>query len=135
MGAASGCWCWRTAKGVEWTASAVGWGVLRVQALRLNWLFHACAQTLLLQWAEEIERHVAPGRLSWARYLPPGVAAAAAAGQHAEEEEGDVATRTRRSRRVAAAGGTVRLGCGRGGAGAGRLHSNQSSSGRLAALS
>jgi E3 ubiquitin-protein ligase SHPRH len=63
----------------------------------------------LPQWAEEIERHVQPGRISWARYLPPGVAAAAAAGKRTEEEEGDVATRTRRSRRVAAAGGTVNL--------------------------
>lgn len=64
----------------------------------------------LPQWAEEIERHVQPGRLSWARYLPPGAAAAAAAGNQADEEDGDVATRTRRSRRVAAAGGTVRPG-------------------------
>ena len=71
---------------------------------------HHCASTPLPQWAEEIERHVQPGRLSWARYLPPGAAAAAAAGNQADEEDGDVATRTRRSRRVAAAGGTVRPG-------------------------
>ena len=77
----------------------------------------------LAQWAEEIERHVESGRLSWARYLPPGAAAAAAAGQAADEEEGDVANRTRRSRRVAAAEGKVRpVGCGGTAGGAGRNH-------------
>lgn len=60
----------------------------------------------LLQWAEEIERHVLPGRMTVGRYIPPGSAEAAVAADPRDSGDG---TRTRRSRRVKAADGTVGL--------------------------
>lgn len=63
----------------------------------------------MLQWSEEIERHVEPGRLKWCRYVPPGAAALAAQLLEGETGAAGAAERPqRRSRRVAEASTTVR---------------------------
>ena len=67
-------------------------------------LTSSCIASPAVQWAEEIERHVAPGQLKWCRYVPSAAAAAAAEQEDAEEGR---QPRQRRSRRVAEAGDLV----------------------------
>eukprot|EP00887_Chlorella_sp_A99_P005493 scaffold1.g5493.t1 len=62
---------------------------------------------LLQQWADEIERHIEPGVLSWARYVPPGAAAAEAAAAAPESDGVSASGRPVRRRRNPSADGWV----------------------------
>jgi E3 ubiquitin-protein ligase SHPRH len=72
--------------------------------------------TLLSQWQDEIERHLAPRALSWGRFAPPEAGAAGAADALAPEgaESGDEGPRRSRRARTTAGANSSRVDLGAG---------------------